>query len=231
MRDVFAAGQSGIVLFVGLGLWVVVARWRSAGPVERAQLKWFYAGAAWIVVTVLPIALLGEDSAGPQVVDLMLGVVVVLTFWSLPLAVVIAITRYRLFDIDRVVSRTLAYAVVAGVLGVVYAGSVVGLQALVPFGGSDVAVAASTLAAAAAFGPVRRRVQRAVDRRFNRERYQATLVTAQFAGRIRREVDIDTIAHDLCAVVGQTMQPATVGVWLHPARATSLGQDPGGVSR
>lgn len=213
LRDVYAAGFPGLALFLGLGLWVVVARWRSAGPVERAQLKWFYAGATWIAVTALLNALHGDDISGP-VGDLLFGIVIVLAFWSLPLAVVIAITRYRLFEIDRVISRALAYTFTASVLGVVYVGSVVGLQAVLPVGGSDIAVAGSTLAAAAVFGFVRGRVQRTIDRRFNRARYETTVVTGAFANRIRREVDIDTLAHDLCTVVTQTMQPHLVGLWI-----------------
>ncbi|HSK95086.1 MAG TPA: hypothetical protein VK891_00590, partial [Euzebyales bacterium] len=114
----------------------------------------------------------------------------------------------------RIISRTVTYALVAGVLGLVYAGSVVGLQAVVPVGGSDLAVAGSTLAAAALFRPLQTRVRRTVDRRFNRARYEVGLVTEQFATQIRREVDLGTVVDDLRAVVNATMQPSSVALWL-----------------
>jgi hypothetical protein len=104
--------------------------------------------------------------------------------------------------------------VVAGVLGLVYAGSVIGLQEIVPSGGSDVAVAGSTLAAAALFHPVRRRVQRAVDRQFNRARYEAVVVTQDYTRRLRQQVDLDAVTHDLLAVVDRTMRPAAAKLWL-----------------
>ena len=223
LSAVHQTGYAGLVLFIGLGMWVVVARWRSAGQVERAQLKWFFAGAAWVLVIFLVNGLFPGDVANP-VVNQLANIVVVVAFWGLPLAVVIAITRYHLFDIDQIVSRTVGYTLVAGVLGVVYAASVVGLQAILPVGGSNVAVAGSTLAAAALFGPVHGRVQRVVDRQFNRARYEIASVTYDFATRIRREVDINTVSHNLRFVVNETMQPASVDLWLRTLPATNRGR-------
>jgi hypothetical protein len=214
LSDLFDVAQAGMLAFVVLGLWAVFARWRRAGPVERAQLKWFFAAATWVLIAALMVASSQDEDPANPVVNLLSGVVVMMAFWSLPFAVVVAITRYRLFEIDRIVSRTLGYALVAGVLSLVYAGSVVGLQAVLPVGGSDLAVAGSTLAAAALFRPLRLRIQRAVDRRFNRARYEAALVTQQFADRLRREVDLDTVTHDLSAVVDHTVQPASASIWL-----------------
>jgi hypothetical protein len=214
LNQIHDHSEAGLVPFAVLGFWAVVARWRRAGPVERAQLKWFFAGAAWVLVTVLMLAASPEEDPANSVLNVLASLVAMGAFWALPIAVVIAITRYRLFDIDRIISRTVAYAVVAGVLGLVYAGSVIGLQEIVPFGGSDVAVAGSTLAAAALFHPVRRRVQRAVDRQFNRARYEAVVVTQDYTRRLRHQVDLDAVTHDLLAVVDRTMHPASADVWL-----------------
>jgi hypothetical protein len=127
-------------------------------------------------------------------------------------AIAIAILRYRLYDIDRVISRTLAYAIVTGVLAGVYAGLV--LLATQGFGvHTPVAVAAATLAAAALFSPVRRRVQRRVDRRFNRARYDADQTVAAFAARLKDAVDLDTVREDLARVVQAAVEPAHVSVW------------------
>jgi len=127
-------------------------------------------------------------------------------------AIAIAILRYRLYDIDRVISRTLAYAIVTGVLAGVYAGLVLlatqGFRVHTP-----VAVAAATLAAAALFAPVRRRVQRRVDRRFNRARYDADQTVAAFAARLKDAVDLDTVRGDLARVVQTALEPAHVSVW------------------
>jgi hypothetical protein len=167
-----------------------------------------------VLVTMLMIATSPEEEPATPVLNVLANVVAMGAFWSLPIAVVIAITRYRLFDIDRVISRTLAYTVIAGVLVLVYAGSVIGLQELVPSGGSDVAVAGSTLAAVAVFQPVRRRVQQAVDRHFNRARYEAVAVTHDYTRRLRHQVDLDAVTLDLLTVVDRTMHPASADVWL-----------------
>jgi len=128
-------------------------------------------------------------------------------------AIAIAVLKYRLYDIDRIISRTLAYAIVTGLLVGVYAGLV--LLATEVFGlHTPVAVAAATLAAAALFSPVRRRVQQAVDRRFNRARYDADQIVAAFAARLKDAVDLDSVRDDLAGVVHQALEPAHVSVWI-----------------
>jgi hypothetical protein len=177
---------------------------RSAGD-RRQQLKWLMAGSALAFVCV-PLAVLAGSKA--------LGAVFVLAgFFAVPLCIGVAILRYRLFDIDRIISRTLAYAIVTGLLVGVYAGLVL-LATQVLRVKSPVAVAAATLAAAALFTPVRHRVQRTVDRRFNRARYDADEAVAAFAARLQDAVDPDAVHADLLAAVSQTLQPAHVSVWL-----------------
>jgi len=209
LEDIFIIG---LPIFVVLGIYFLVARHRHAGPVERAQLKWFFAGGASVLILMLLI--LPTPESTEPVVEIVTSALVVAGFWGLPTAIVIAITRYRLYDIDRIVSRTTAYVIVAGVLIVVYAILVVGLQAVLPLQGSDFAVVASTLAVLALFAPLRRRVQNRLDRRFNRSHYESELVVEEFARRLRSEVNLDVLSSDLCDVVARTMQPASVRLWL-----------------
>ena len=177
---------------------------RSSGE-RRQQLKWLMTGSA---VAFAGIALAIADESTP------LGTVFALVgFFALPLCVGVAILRYRLFDIDRIISRTLAYAIVTGLLVGVYAGLVL-LATEVFTVKSPVAVAAATLAAAALFHPVRVRVQRVVDRRFNRARYDADAAVAAFAARLQDAVDPDAVHADLLAAVHQTLEPAHLSVWL-----------------
>ena len=134
-------------------------------------------------------------------------------FLALPLSIGVAVLRYGLFDIDRIISRTLAYAIVTGLLVGVYAGIVL-LAIRVVSITTPVAVAASTLAAAALFNPLRRRVQRVVDRRFNRARYDAEQTVAAFAVRLKDAVDLDSVRDDLASVVREALEPAHVSVWM-----------------
>ena len=134
---------------------------------------------------------------------------------ALPVSIGVAILKYRLYDIDRIISRTLAYAVVTGLLVGVYAGLVLLATQVLGFH-STVAVAAATLAAAALFNPVRRRVQRLVARRFNRARYDADQTVAVFAARLKDAVDLDSVRGDLAGVVQQALEPAHVSVWVSP---------------
>ncbi len=129
----------------------------------------------------------------------------------------VAILRYRLYDIDRLISRTLGYALVTGLLVGVYAGLVLLATQVLGFS-STWAVAASTLAAAALFSPVRRRVQRVVDRRFNRARYDADAAVAAFADRLRDAVDLDTVRAELLAAAGAALEPGHMAVWLGEGR-------------
>jgi len=133
-----------------------------------------------------------------------------LCLWT---AIAMAVLKYRLYDIDRIISRTLAYAIVTGLLVGVYAGLVLLATRVLPLS-SPVAVAASTLAAAALFSPLRRRVQRVVDRRFNRARYDADQTVAAFAARLKDAVELDSIRDDLTSVVHQALEPAHVSIWI-----------------
>jgi hypothetical protein len=131
-----------------------------------------------------------------------------------PVAIGIAVLRYRLYDIDRVISRTVAYAIVTGLLAAIYAGLVLLATQVLRFR-TPVAVAAATLAAAALFTPVWRRVQRVVDRRFNRVRYDGDRMVEEFAAGLKDEVDLETVRADLADVVNQTLEPAHVSVWVN----------------
>jgi hypothetical protein len=133
--------------------------------------------------------------------------------FALPVAISVAILRYRLYEIDRIISRTLAYTIVTGLLVGVYAGLVL-LATQVLEVHTPVAVAAATLAAAALFNPLRRRVQRAVDRRFNRARYDAEQTVAAFAARLKDATDLDSVHDDLTGVVHQALEPAHISVWV-----------------
>jgi len=133
----------------------------------------------------------------------------------LPLATGAAILRYRLYDLDRIISRTLAWGLLTLLLGLGYAGVVLGLGGLLPEG-SSLVVAAATLAMAAVFQPARRRIQHAVDRRFNRRRHDAAQTIAAFSIRLRDQVDLTTLTGELLAVVDQTMQPTRASLWLRP---------------
>jgi hypothetical protein len=177
-----------------------VLSWRAAKGVRRQQLKWLACGGAVAAASLLLAAALG-------VTELLAGLA------ALPVGIGVGILRYRLYDIDRVISRTLAYALVTGVLAGVYAGLVL-LATKVLSVHSTVAVAAATLAAAALFNPLRVRVQRVVDRRFNRARYDADQMVAVFAARLKDTVDLDSVRDDLANVVHQALEPAHVSVWI-----------------
>jgi hypothetical protein len=175
-----------------------VLNWRRSSGERRQQLKWLMSGAVvslvcTVLVSVIPFAWFG--------------------FAALPVSMGVAILKYRLYEIDRIISRTLAYAVVTGLLIGVYAGLVL-LATRVLSLHSQVAVAAATLAAAALFSPLRRHVQRMVDRRFNRARYDADKTVAAFAARLKDAVDLDAVRTDLGDVVRQALEPSHVSVWI-----------------
>lgn len=181
--------------------------WRHASIERRQQLKWLLTGCAITLASgVLSIA--AVPAAFQSTVDFISD----LGFVALPVCVGIAVLRYRLYDIDRIISRAVAYAIVTGVLIGLYAGLVLltthGLSFRAP-----VAVAASTLTAAALFNPLRQRVQRIVDRRFNRARYDADQIVAAFAARLKDTVDLHSVRDDLATVVDQALEPARVFVW------------------
>jgi hypothetical protein len=179
---------------------------RSSG-IRRQQLKWLLAGSAAALVSIA----LGIVLRGP--LPWLSGALGAIGFLAVPVSIGVAVLRYRLFDIDRIVSRTLAYAIVTGLLVGVYAGLVLLTTEVFGFR-TPVAVAASTLAAAALFSPVRRRVQRFVDRRFNRARYDAETTVAAFADRLKDAVNLDAARDDLAQTVHEALEPAHLSVWV-----------------
>jgi len=187
-----------------------VASYRRSSGERRQQLKWLLAGAAGGVGGLF-LSFAGPDTLGP------LSAVLALVSWAgllaLPACLGVAILKYRLFDIDRLISRTLAYAVLTGVLIGVYAGLVLLATEVLRFT-SSVAVAVATLAAAALFSPLRRRVQRVVDRRFNRARYDADRTVAAFAASLQDAVDLDLVRAGLARTVHTALEPAHVSVWI-----------------
>lgn len=188
-------------------------RWRGAVGVTRQQLKWFALGG---LVQVLGI--------GANFIDSPVGLLVSeVTTLALPAAATVAITRYRLFDIDRILSRTVAYAVLTALLVAVYVVAVTVLSAITsPLAGeSPLAVAAATLLAAAVFGRARRRIQTAVDHRFNRAGYDAARTAEAYRSRLRDQLDLDSIGSDLVGTANQALQPVGALLWLRDAgRAT-----------
>ena len=184
---------------------------RSSGE-HRQQLKWLMSGSAIAGLSTAGIFVRSGSSSGMVRI---LGDILTAGSLAIPLSIGVAILKYRLFEIDRIISRTLAYAIVTGLLVGVYAGIVLLATEVVSIK-APVAVAASTLAAAALFNPLRRRVQRVVDRRFNRARYDADAAVAAFAARLKDAVDLDTARAELLAVVRRSLEPAHVSVWIRP---------------
>jgi hypothetical protein len=197
-------------LAVVAGAASLVVRFRRARGVERQQLRWV-AFAAGLSAVAVVVATIGALVAQPAVGDWSFGLYVAL----LPIATGAAVLRYRLYDLDRIISRTLAYGLLTVLLGGAYAGVVLGLGQLVGRS-SPLLVAGATLAVASAFQPARRRVQDLVDRRFNRRRYDAAGTIEEFSIRLRQQIDLDGLTAELLAVVDQTMQPTRVSLWLRP---------------
>jgi hypothetical protein len=214
-RLLVVPGVAAIVVVLGsllVGAGSLVVRFRHARGVERLQLRWLALAAA-----LAAGLLLAGLVAGYLALDLVVLACLSLCTALLPLATGAAILRYRLYDLDRIISRTLAYGLLTLLLGLGYAALVLGLGRLLP-DSSSLAVAAATLAVAAVFQPARRRVQRAVDRRFNRRRYDAARTVEAFAARLRDQVDLRALHGELLAVVDQTMQPTRASLWLRPPR-------------
>jgi hypothetical protein len=187
------------------------ASYRRSSGERRQQLKWLLTGSA-IAGAGIPLAVWLSARHG-ILAGLAGGIAGACGELGIPVCMGVAILRYRLFDIDRIISRTLAYAIVTGLLVGVYAGIVL-LATLVAIN-EPAAVAGSTLAVAALFNPLRRRVQRAVDRRFNRARYDADRIVAVFAATVQDAVDLDSVRDDLATVVQQALEPAHVSVWVN----------------
>ncbi len=198
----YGAVQNAALLLAAV-LWLCfvgrqVLSWRRSSGERRQQLKWLMSGAAIALASAFLSTQVGIAWFG---------------YAALPVSMGVGILKYRLYEIDRLISRTLAYAIVTGLLVGVYAGLVL-LATRVLSVHSQVAVAGSTLAAVALFAPVRRRVQRVVDRRFNRARYDAEVTVAAFAGRLKDAVDLDMVRADLAGVVSQVLEPAHMSVWI-----------------
>jgi hypothetical protein len=182
----------------------VAVRFVKSSGEERLQLKWCAAAALALAVVFV---------ASVWVTSAVLNVLLSVAFVALWTAIAVAVLKYRLYDIDRIISRTLAYAIVTGLLVGAYAGLVLLATQVFRFH-STVAVAAATLAAAALFNPLRRRVQQVVDRRFNRARYDAEQIVAAFAARLKDTVDLDSVRADLATVVDQALEPAHLSLWI-----------------
>jgi hypothetical protein len=210
-----AADITGYALIVIAACWVCfvirqVLRYRRASGERRQQLKWLMSGSAICVVGIAVTIQAGNYSGPAAQAVLAVGALAVA---ALPASIGMAILKYRLYEIDRIISRTLAYAIVTGFLIGVYAGLVLLATEVFKFR-STVAVAAATLAAAALFSPLRRRVQQIVDRRFNRARYDADQMVAAFAARLKDAVDLDSVRDDLAGVVNRALEPAHISVWI-----------------
>jgi hypothetical protein len=208
---------SGLPVLAVIPFWVAwiirqVACFRRAHGDVREQYKWFTAGAAISLVGIVVLTV-AESNGGSGVAGVVNTVAIYATGVAFPLGMGVAILRYRLYEIDRIISRTLAYTIVTGLLVGVYAGLVLLATHVLGFKG-PVTVAASTLVAAALFTPLRRRVQRVVDRRFNRARYDAEQTVGEFAVRLKDAVDLDSVRADLATVVRGALEPAHLSVWI-----------------
>ncbi len=213
-------GIGHVLVFLGFATAVVslfVRRWRAT-QTERQQLKWFAYGAAMFALAILSFALPWPERIS-EVLETATGVFI-------PVAIGIAILRYRLYDIDVVINRTLVYGSLTASLVVVYFGTVVALQAAfraISGQETQLAIVASTLAVAALFNPLRRRIQSFIDRRFYRRKYDARKTLETFSSMLRDETDLDTLNSHVVEVVRETMQPAHVSLWLRPD-TTSKGE-------
>jgi hypothetical protein len=189
----------------------LVVRFRRARGIERQQLRWVALGT--VVVALLTVVNLATLALGAYALAPLVGG---LNPPILSAAIGAAILRYRLYDLDRIISRTLAWGLLTLLLGAGYAAVVLGLGRLLPQD-SSLVVAAATLAVAAVFQPARRRIQQAVDRRFNRRRYDAAQTIAAFSTRLRQQTDLDTLTAELLTVIEQTIQPTQASLWLRPS--------------
>jgi hypothetical protein len=202
------------ITLLGIGIAGLGVRFRRSSGLVRVQMRWLVASLcailASLVIGLSVTLVLGETGAE------LAWLPVIVAYPTLPIAVYIAITRYRLYEIDRIVSRTVAWAIVTGLLLAVFAAGVVSLQAILSgiTQGQTLAVAASTILAFGLFQPLRRRVQRIVDRRFDRARYDGQAMSAVFADRLRNEVDLVTLRNELVATATAAVRPTGAGLWL-----------------
>jgi hypothetical protein len=209
-----AQGAVAIGVLASLLVWLLVQvpRYRRTAGERRQQFKWLYTGAAIFVVSVIGAVLTSGGSSGLDVA--INDGITPLGYAVFPVCIGVAVLKYRLYEIDRIISRVISYAIITAVLAGVFAGLVLLASVVLPLKGS-VAVAVSTLVAAALFNPLRWRVQHSVDRRFNRARYNADLTVAAFASRLKDAVDLDSVREDLAAVVQKALEPAHISVWMN----------------
>ena len=210
-----------LVLLIGAAASLVI-RWRRGGPIERDQVKWIVA-AAFVAVLTEIVNVTTFDPANPNSLP---GIAASLGITLVPVAMGVAILRYRLYEIDRLISRTLSYAVVTGILTAVFAGVILVTQTVLSpiTAGQTIPVAASTLAVFAMFQPVLRRVRRAVDRRFDRARYDSEHTLAAFADQLRDEVDLANLSSSIEATVREAIAPRSLWIWLGASSRDSAGQ-------
>ena len=220
LRVVLIGTISGVsavfAAFLAVAFVSLAVRYRAGGQLLRQQVKWLaLAAVAFVICQATALLLTGASPS--WLTGIAYTAVAAIALFGIPAAMTVAILRHRLYDIDRIISRTLEYAIVTGLLVGVYAGLVLLATRALPVSlSTPVAVAVATLAAAALFSPLRRRVQRIVDRRFNRARYDAESTVAAFAARLKNTVDLDSVRDDLAGVVHQALEPAHVSVWIRP---------------
>jgi hypothetical protein len=208
-QDIFFLAFFTVVL-----LWLVsrVPAYRAASGERRQQLKWLICGGSCACVGIVLSVVLSSQSG----VLGLIGGVAIIGLLGVPLSIGVGISKYRLYEIDRLISRTISYLIVTGLLVGVFLGLVVLITRVLPFS-SPVAVAASTLAAAALFNPLRKRIQRLVDRRFNRSRYDVEATVTAFRQRLREAVDLKTVQRELLNTVDQAFEPAHTSLWVRPS--------------
>jgi hypothetical protein len=213
------AEWSGLVIVSALAIGVVqmVLRYRASSGIERQQLRWLVAAVAFVLAAVMTglvsLAIFGDAIGGAAWIP------AIIAYPAIPLAIGVAVMRYRLFEIDRIISRTVSWAAISGILVAVFAGGLVAMQAVLASitQGQTLAVAGSTLAAFALFQPVRRRVQNTVDRRFDRARYDAQRTIELFAARLRGDIDLSTVSAEILGTATAAVRPSKASVWIRGA--------------
>lgn len=209
-----------IVALLVVGVGTIIVRYRRSSGLVRLQLRWIVAAMSFTVLAVLAgfaILLIGGDQIGEAG-----WIPATLAFLTIPISIMIAVLRYRLLEIDRVISRTIGWAAATGVLVALFVGATLALQAALAgmTQGETIAVAGSTLVVAALFQPVRRWIQRRVDRQFDRSRYDRDLVISAFGSRLRDELDLGMLRHALIETSDEAVRPVAAGVWLRGSRDT-----------
>jgi hypothetical protein len=215
LRALMGVGQVSFLIMIVGSFAILIVRFRRSRDAERQQLKWFVWAASVFVGLFLGDLAIAVTVPGAAIGDV-LWVLALSSLALLPTAAAIAVLRYQLFDIDLLINRTLVYGALTAVLGSVYVATVFAIEGLLSnvTGSGNLAVAASTLAVFALFSPVRARIQRAVDRRFYRSRYDAQRIVESFARRLRDEVDLDLLTRELILAVGTTVQPKAFSIWI-----------------